>query len=365
MATGSSLGSSFSGKADGHAPAGPRTVKDVAEYRIDPQRVLFSATPEEVVAGWTTDVYFVKTREILAGLGLADTPVVAEIFARREGVLAGVEECRRLLAQVPAELKVWALSEGETFSSKEVVMRIEGPYTAFGIYETALLGILASSSGWATAARIVKEAAGGKPIYSFGARHVHPAVAPVLERAAIVGGADGAACIMAAKLAGQEPVGTVPHALFLIVGDSVETARAYHAIMPPGEPRTILVDTFKDEAEESLRLAEALGEALQGVRLDTPSERGGVTPELVREVRYRLDQAGYRHVRIFISGGLTPERIRLLAEAGADAFGVGSFISAAQPIDMTMDLKEVAGRPIAKRGRLPGRQENPRLKRIV
>jgi nicotinate phosphoribosyltransferase len=170
---------------------------------------------------------------------------------------------------------------------------------------------------------------------------------------------------MAAKLAGQEPVGTVPHALFLIVGDSVETARAYHAIMPPGEPRTILVDTFKDEAEESLRLAEALGEALQGVRLDTPSERGGVTPELVREVRYRLDQAGYRHVRIFISGGLTPERIRLLAEAGADAFGVGSFISAAQPIDMTMDLKEVAGRPIAKRGRLPGRQENPRLKRIV
>ncbi|MDN5361406.1 MAG: nicotinate phosphoribosyltransferase, partial [Moorella sp. (in: firmicutes)] len=95
--------------------------------------------------------------------------------------------------------------------------------------------------------------------------------------------------------------------------------------------------------------------------LDTPSERGGVTPELVREVRYRLDKAGYHHVGIFVSGGLTPERIRTLIEAGADAFGVGSYISGAAPIDMTMDIKEVDGRPVAKRGRLPGVVANPRL----
>lgn len=350
----------------------PRTVKEVTQFRLDPGRPLFSATPEEILAGWTTDVYFVKTQEILDHLGLAQTPVVAEIFPRREGLLAGVEECRRLLQWVNdtrpsdwAPLTVWALREGDVFGPKEVVMRIEGPYGLFGIYETALLGILASSSAWASAARLAKEAAGGKPVYSFGARHVHPAVAPVMERAAIVGGADGAACILAAKLAGQTPVGTVPHALFLIIGDSLETARAYHAIMPPDEPRTILVDTFKDEAEEAVRVAQGLGKALGGVRLDTPSERGGVTPDLVREVRYRLNQAGFNHVRILISGGLTPEKIASLADAGADAFGVGSFISAAPPIDMTMDLKEVAGKPMAKRGRLPGRQDNPRLLRII
>ena len=113
------------------------------------------------------------------------------------------------------------------------------------------------------------------------------------------------------------------------------------------------MDTFKDEAEESLNIAEALGQSLEGVRLDTPSERGGVTPELVHEIRQRLNQKGYDHVKIFVSGGLTPERMKLLIEAGADAFGVGSYISGSNPIDMTLDLKMVDGTPVAKRVEFP------------
>ena len=240
-------------------------------------------------------------------------------------------------------------------------MRIKGSYGEFGIYETAILGILASSCGWATAAREVKEAAGDASVLVFGARHVHPAVAPVMERAAIVGGMDGASCILGAKLAGLEPKGTVPHAIFLIVGDTVEVALAYDKIMPSGEARLVLVDTFKDEAEETLRVAGALQDRLQGIRLDTPSERGGVTPALVQEIRARLDLAGFKHVKIFVSGGIDVEKIKILKDAGADAFGVGSFISRACPIDMTMDIKEVAGKPVAKRGRIPGIIENHRL----
>jgi nicotinate phosphoribosyltransferase len=113
-----------------------------------------------------------------------------------------------------------------------------------------------------------------------------------------------------------------------------------------------------------LRLADALRSEVDAVRLDTPGERGGVTPELVREVRYHLDREGHTHVKIVVSGGLTPERIKVLAEAGADIFGVGSYISHAEPLDMTLDLKEIEGRPIAKRGRLPGLQENSRLVRL-
>src|SRR5690606_35911112 len=102
-------------------------------------------------------------------------------------------------------LEIWALPEGEAFEAYEVVMRIKGPYSRFGMHETALLGLLASSSGWATAAREVKEAAGDKPAISFGARHVHPAVAPAMERAAMVGGCDGAACVLAARFLGRLP----------------------------------------------------------------------------------------------------------------------------------------------------------------
>ncbi len=336
-----------------------KTVQEVADFTVSEERKLFSATHEEIAAGLTTDIYFVKTREILDRMGRANTLVTAEIFARSGGVFAGVEEVRRLLAEVPVE--VWSLPEGEEFSAKEVVMRIRGPYGAFGVYETAILGILASSSAWATRAREAKRAAGDKPAICFGARHVHPAVAPVMERAAIVGGADGASCILGAKLAGMEPMGTVPHALFLIVGDTVEAAVGYDTYMPPSSPRSMLVDTFKDEVEESLRLAQAMGTKLESVRLDTPGERGGVTPGLVAELRAKLDLAGYSHVRIFVSGGLDPERIRILSEAGADAFGVGSYISSAPPIDMTMDLKEVDGKPMAKRGRIPGLTPTKRL----
>jgi nicotinate phosphoribosyltransferase len=91
-----------------------------------------------------------------------------------------------------------------------------------------------------------------------------------------------------------------------------------------------------------------------------------VTPDLVKEVRARLDLAGHRHVKIVVSGGLDADRIAAFREASApvDSFAVGSAISDASPIDFTGDLKEIDGRPIAKRGRIPGRTENPRLTRV-
>lgn len=339
------------------------SMQEVEELQLSPDGRLFSADNEEIKRGLTTDIYFIKTVEILKALDLEDTKVVAEVFASRPGVMCGTDEVKNLLAGLPVE--VWALPEGETFGRKEVIMRITGRYSEFGVYETAILGILASSSGWATAARECAEAVGDKGMLCFGSRHVHPSVSPVMERAALVGGATGASNILAAKLCGQQPQGTVPHAVFLMVGDTVEVAKAYYQHMPPGSPCIVLVDTFKDEAEEALRVAEALGDKLDGIRLDTPSERGGVTPHLVREVRARLEQAGHGHVKLFISGGLNIERIKLLKEAGADSFGVGSYISGAQAIDMTMDLKEINGKPIAKRGRIPGITPSTRLHKII
>ncbi len=340
-------------------PTSLSSLEEVRRLAVAGQGRLHSASHEEIQAGLTTDVYFVRTLEILRSLGLADTPVVAEIFASRDGVCVGVDEVRHLLRD--AGVLIESLREGEPFSAREVIMRVEGPYARFGMYETVLLGMLAHASGWASAARQVVQVAGDTPVYAFGARHVHPAVASVMERAALIGGMAGAACILGAKLSGQEPVGTMPHAFVLIVGDTVRAATAYHDLMPAPVPRLVLVDTFTDEAVEALRVAEAMGANLSAIRLDTPRERGSVTPDLVREVRARLDQAGHRHVKIFVSGGITPERIPALIEAGADAFGVGSYVSSAPPIDMTMDLREVNGKPLAKRGRTPGRTPSKRL----
>lgn len=340
-----------------------KSVQDVKDFNVEEGRILHSAAHEEIFNGVTSDVYFVRTRELLSHVGKENAQVTAEVFCSRAGVIAGVDEVVNLLKK--RDVSLWALPEGEEMKEKEVVLRIKGSYDQFGVYETPLLGMLASASGWATAGRDCKIAAGEKPVFAFGSRHVHPAVAPVMERAAVIGGVKNGSCILGAKLLGRDPIGTIPHAAILIIGDTVETGLIYDKIMPEDSPRIVLVDTFKDEAEETLRVAEALKEKLAGVRLDTPSERGGVTPGLVREVRARLDRSGYNHVQIFVSGGVKPERILELDEAGADAFGVGSYIAGANPIDMTMDIKEVEGRPIAKRGRIPGIVENPRLKHYL
>ena len=323
---------------------------------------------EEVLSGDTADIYFARTIEILKK-ERTNPMATMEVFASRSGVLCGMEEVKALLSRALSRVKgeVWAVGEGETMDSKEVVLRITAAYQSYGLYETAICGILAHCSGWATAARECVTAAGGIPVISFGARHVHPSVAGVMDYSAVVGGCQGCSSIAGARLAGIEPSGTIPHALIIAIGDTVKATLAFDRHMPPGVSRVSLVDTFRDEAEESLLVAQALGDRLNSVRLDTPHERGGVTIDLVKEVRARLDLAGFKKVKIFISGGIDAEQIKKFVEEGApvDGFGVGSYITSARPIDFTADLHEIEGKPVAKRGRIPGKTPNPLLKQIM
>jgi nicotinate phosphoribosyltransferase len=325
------------------------------------------APSERILSGETADIYFLNTRQILSAEGI-DPAVTMEVFPSRDGILCGMREVVALLERVlPEAGEAWGLAEGAPMSRREVVLRIRSPYQAFGVYETAILGTLASESGWATAARACVEAADGIPVIHFGARHVHPDVSARLEYAAVVGGCASCATPAGAALAGIEPSGTIPHALILCLEDTVRAVEAFDRHIDPAVRRIALVDTFKDEAEESLRVARALGDRLWGVRLDTPAERGRVTPELVHEVRARLDQAGFSHVKIVVSGGVDPERIAAFRaqDAPVDGFGIGSAISRVAPIDFTADIKEVEGQAIAKRGRIPGVTPNSRLEKIL
>lgn len=329
---------------------------------IDP---VFEPAPH-ILSGETSDVYFLRTRQVMEAEGL--NPVAAmEVYPSRDGVLCGMREVEALLRNVlPNDAEVWALADRERISAREIVLRITAPYLCYAIYETAILGTLASETGWATAAAECVEAAGDVPVVSFGARHVHPLAAPRMDYAAIVGGCTTCSTPLGAQMAGKEPSGTMPHAMILCFGDTVQASLSFDRHIDPEVPRVVLVDTFQDEPLEALRVAEALREKLQAVRLDTPSERGGVTPDLVSETRARLDQAGFSEVKLFVSGGMTPERIRGFRESRSSVagFGVGSYICSARPNDFTADIKELDGKPIAKRGRIPGITENLRLQRL-
>ena len=329
-----------------------------------PNDALFTPT-EAVLRGDTADVYFHRTKEILAAAAV--NPVVTmEVFAGRDGVLCGMREVRALLERVCSpDAAIESLADGDLITRKEVALRIRDHYQSFCLYETAYLGYLSSGTGWATAARAAVKAADGVPVIAFGARHIHPNAVGAMEYAAIVGGCQACASVVGAAMAALPPSGTMPHSLVLVLGDTVRAARLFHGTIDPAVSRVVLVDTFHDEVEEALRVGEALGDDLWGVRLDTPSERGGVTPELVREMRARLDSAGLGHVKIVISGGLSVERIARFRsdDAPVDVFGVGSAISGAPAIDFTADIKEIEGRPVAKRGRIPGITPTTRLTR--
>ncbi|MCX7856472.1 MAG: nicotinate phosphoribosyltransferase [Deltaproteobacteria bacterium] len=318
--------------------------------------MFFTASFEDIRNGKITDLYFVNTLQIIKKKNL-DKYVKAEIMVKRLpdgakwGVLSGVEEVRRLIEGL--NIKVRSMKEGTIFKPFQPVMEIEGMYTEFGIYETAILGLLCQSSGVATKAARCKKAAGQKPIISFGARRIHPVIAPMVERSAFIGGCDGVSVVFDAEMIGEEPMGTMPHALILIFGDTVEAILAFDEVIDKKIKRIALIDTFVDEKIEAIRVANALGDKLFGIRLDTPSSRRGDFLKILEEVRWELDIRGFKHVKIYVSGGIDEYKILELNKF-VDAYGVGTSITNARVIDFAMDIVEIEGKPYAKRGKLSG-----------
>jgi len=178
----------------------------------------------------------------------------------------------------------------------------------------------------------------------------------MIDRNAFIGGADGVSAIRSAAFLGETPQGTMPHALVLVLGDTVAAMRAFDAAVDPAVPRVCLVDTLQDEKFEAVRVAEALRERLSAVRLDTPGSRRGDFRRILQEVRWELDLRGFRHVRLIASGGLGEEEVRALRDV-ADGFGVGTSLSNAPTIDFALDIVEVEGVPFAKRGKRSGRKQ--------
>ncbi|MBI5197706.1 MAG: nicotinate phosphoribosyltransferase [Nitrospirae bacterium] len=318
--------------------------------------MLHTATFEEIRAGKLTDIYFVRTLQVLKAKGV-NKHVKAEFIAKtfpanwEWGVFAGLEECAELFSGM--KINVRAMSEGTFFRTYQPVLEIEGMYNDFGIYETALLGLLCQASGIATKAARCKKAAGPRAVISFGARRMHPVLAPMIERSAYIGGCDGVSVVKSGEMIGEDPMGTMPHALIILMGNSVEASRAFHEVIDPRVKRVALVDTFGDEKFETLAVAEALGKDLFAVRLDTPGSRRGNFYRILQEVRWELDLRGFKHVKLYVSGGLDEEKILELNPL-ADAYGVGTAISNAEVIDFAMDIIEVDGKPLAKRGKMSG-----------
>jgi nicotinate phosphoribosyltransferase len=352
--------------------------------RLDPS--VFDLPVEKMRAGWYTDAYFNYTRDVL--LRERSHPhVVMQIFQKHQAYLGGMDEAIAILKLCAHEydgLEIRALYDGDRIEPFEPVMHIEGDYTTFAHLETPVLGTLARRTLITTNVVAVLEAGNGKPIIFMPARHDHHRVQTGDGYAAyvagqIVGAEIGVTTDEQASWWGGRGIGTVPHALIASYGgDTVLAARHFADWAPEGMSVTVLVDFENDSVRTALEVADALGDRLWGVRLDTSeslvdrslwAEMGdfkptGVNERLVWKVRDALDAAGHGGVRIVVSGGFTVEKIREFERNGVpvDAYGVGSSLIRGSN-DFTGDIVITDGRPSAKVGR--HYRENPRLEAVV
>jgi nicotinate phosphoribosyltransferase len=345
--------------------------------RLDP--AVFQLPVERIRDGYYSDAYFTFSKEVLEG-ERHGPPVTMQVFQKKTSVLGGIDEAIAILKLCSGHrrlhgsweegwsgLSVTALHEGDEIAPYEPVMHIEGDYSAFVHLETVYLGCLARRTLVMRNVKEVVEAAGGKTILFFPARHDHWLVQTGDGWAAHVAGAIGVSTDAQASWWGGKGMGTIPHGLIAAYGGSTVAAAEAFARRFAGEMNVVaLVDFENDSVRTSLEVADALGDKLWGVRLDTAgtivdralwSEMGGfdptgVNPRLVERVRRALDEAGHERVKIVVSGGFDAERIRQFEALGApvDSYGVGSALLRGEN-DFTADVVRVNGRDCAKTGR--------------
>lgn len=346
--------------------------------RLDPS--IFHLPVEKMRAGYYSDKYFVRTRDILLANG-SRPRVAMQVFGKTHAYLGGIDEAiaiLKLCAIEWQELVVHALRDGDEIQPWESVLFIEGPYDAFAHLETLYLGVLARRTKVGTNTRRVVDAARPKEVMFFPARHDHWLVQTGDGYAAHVAGAIGVSTDAQASWWGSEGVGTVPHALIAAFGgDTVLATRKFAEHIPESVRVVTLVDFDNDCVGTSLACARALGRRLYGVRLDTSEtmvdkslipamgtfKPTGVNAQLVWNVRRALDGEGFQQVKIVVSGGFTVEKIRQFEEEGVpvDAYGVGSSLYQGR-YDFTADVVMVDGKPVAKVGR--EYRPNPRLEPV-
>ncbi|MHA1305036.1 MAG: nicotinate phosphoribosyltransferase, partial [Candidatus Heimdallarchaeaceae archaeon] len=300
--------------------------------------------------------------------GLEKTRVCAEITTHslprnwNNFLFLGLGEVLELFKKANLKVDVYTIEEGSILPIKDYngvtipVLIVEGEYGEFGIYETPMLGLVCYQSGVGTSAMRVRLAAKEKTILSFGVRRMHPAIAPVIDRACYIAGFDGVSCILSAEKLNIMPIGTVPHAFIMIEGGIKNAMQSYDKHLDPEINRIALSDTFNDERFEVMNAIEAIGEKLDGVRLDTPGSRRGDFREIIQEIKWELKRIGRSDIKIFLSGGFNEETVEEFRDI-VDGFGVGTSVANSPTINFAFDIVEIEEKPIAKRGKYPGKKQ--------
>lgn len=337
------------------------------KQRLDPE--VFRIPVTEIRNGYYSDCYFLRTQEILNSENYHPR-VLMQIFQRNHSVLCGVDEAIAIIKQCayhPENLIIHALHDGDSIEPWETVMTIEGDLASFSHLETVYLGSLSRQTKIATNVRKAVVAANGKPVLFFPSRFDQYSVQQGDGYAAHIGGITGVSTPANGSYWNCSAAGTIPHALIAAYGgNTVEATKAFDRVIDPSVNRVALVDFDNNCVETALAVARELGKKLWAVRLDTADnlvdasvlpqmgnfKPTGVCAPLVFNVRKALDEAGFDHVKIMVSGGFNVPRIEEFekAKVPVDVYAVGSSLFN-DNINFTADVVMVNGKITVKAGR--------------
>ncbi len=247
---------------------------------------------------------------------------------------------------------VRGIPEGRIFFAQEPVLEVTAPIIEAQLLETLVLNVIQMETLIASKAARCVCAARGKDLIDFSLRRTHGVDAGVkVARASYLAGFLGTSNMLAGKIYGIPVFGTMAHSYVTSFSSEMDSFLAFARTFPDNV--VLLIDTYDTlcgarKAVEVARLLAAEGKKVRGVRLDS-----GDLVQLSREVRTILDDAGFRDVKILVSGSLDEFRLQELLEAGAaiDVFAVGTRmgVSADAPyFDIVYKIVEYGHRPLLK-----------------
>src|SRR3954447_9165989 len=233
----------------------------VARERVRLPPSIFRLPVEKIREGYYSDAYFNLTKQLLEADG-HHPRVLMQVFQRKESTRGGIDEAIAVIKQGAGHyegdvwvngwerLEVKALHEGDEVAPWETGMTIEGDYSEFTHLERVYLGLMARRTLIMRNVREVVEAARGKPILYFPARHDHWLVQTGDGWAAHVAGAIGVSTDAQASWWGGVGVGTVPHGLIAAYGgDTVLAPRLFPRHYAAEMNVTVLVDFVNDSVQ--------------------------------------------------------------------------------------------------------------------
>ena len=256
--------------------------------------------------------------DLTAGLVDPSRRAQARVLARESAVVCGAPWAEAALRQVDPGARIeWLVPEGQRCAADQVVLQVEGSARALLTAERTALNFLQLLSAVATKTATYVDAVRGTRASIVDTRKTLPGLRLAQKYAVRTGGGV------------NHRIGL--YDAVLIKENHIVAAGGVTAVLQAAQRVAAQASFIEIEVETLAQLQEALAAGAKMILLDN------MDLDTLREaVRINAGRA-----ILEISGGVTLERLRALAETGVDRISIGTLTKDVKATDFSMRLKEL------------------------